>query len=129
MNPVNIYKTTRGKINPVYIYKTILRMTPIRQEAFHIAFYHFIAFEAILPVLDFTIFVYGSSCKRLFSASFSLHCLFVLFIGIPKGRMGCREIGRERKKERKRPKQIEFHELPRKEMVKSGTVRPAFAIL
>ena len=102
-------------------------MTPIRQEAFHIAFYHFIAFEAILPVLDFTIFVYGSSCKRLFSASFLL--IFVLFIGIPKGRMGCREIGRERKKERKRPKQIEFHELPRKEMVKSGTVRPAFAIL
>ena len=104
-------------------------MTPIRQEAFHIAFYHFIAFEAILPVLDFTIFVYGSSCKRLFSASCSPYCLFILFIGIPKGRMGRREIGRERKKERKRPKQIEFHELPRKEMVKSGTVRPAFAIL
>ena len=39
--------------------------------------------------------------------------------------MGCQEIEKGRKDERLRPKKRKLHELPHKEIVKSGTIRLA----
>ena len=75
---------------------------------------------ASLIVLYFTI----SAFKSLFSCPFSLLCFrFLLRDWHYQGRMGCRKINSERKKERMRLKKRCVHELPISEMVNSGTVR------
>ena len=56
-----------------------------------------------------------------FSYSFSLLCCFnFILIGVPKAEWD--DIDGERKEERIRPKKRELHELPYKEMVKSGNI-------
>ena len=64
-----------------------------------------------LIVLDFTTFLYGSSCNYVFF-SLILATLLSFYIYLhPKSRMGSNDIDGERKEERLGPKKRALHEL------------------
>ena len=81
--------------------------------------------DAIIIVPDFTIFVSSSSCNSLFlglilSSPFST---FTNWLHIRL--LGCQKIEKESMRSENEADKERLHELPYREIVKSGTIRPA----